>query len=145
MLSHLPPSSTSSSSTPVDFAALQKTCAVVDVHLQGKQHTITCLQKRIKGVHPNLYASNCYLFAPNIIVYNSGQLCFSGGGYPGVAIYQVTAVWNASQDAQVAGNMWLRYYHPSGVTCTIAPFASKGFSSVTITQLDYGQSNGGTC
>lgn len=49
-------SSVSSASSPtVDIAALQKTCAVLNIDLHGVQHTITCLKARTHGsVQPNL-------------------------------------------------------------------------------------------
>lgn len=33
-------------SSPIDFAALQKKCAVVEIHLNGVQYTITCTKPR---------------------------------------------------------------------------------------------------
>jgi hypothetical protein len=92
----------------------------------------------------------CNVGATNIQVWNNdygGQLCFQGLGYLGVNIYQVNEVDNESQGGY--SDMWMRYYRPYGITCTIQPYHFKtfggGITNVEVTQLDYGASNGGTC
>lgn len=139
------------SPTVVDFAPIQKWCAVVEVHLNGEQHTITCLQTYAsRSKSPDLGRVTCGLGITNIEIWNydyAGDLCFSGYGYLGVAIYQVNEVDNESQ-AGIA-DMWMRYYHPYGVTCTIFPYHFKyfggGYTGVEVTQLDFGASNGPQC
>lgn len=42
----------------VDFTAMQKWCAVIEVHLNGAQHTVTCLQT-YKSKGPYLGRVNC--------------------------------------------------------------------------------------
>jgi len=133
---------------PVDFGAVQKICPHVSIHLKGVQHTLIC--NKAQGVPPNLYRSPCTSFE-NIFISNyngNGVLCFSGSGYLGVTIYQVNEVYNIVGQG-VALTMWMRYYHPSGVTCTILAYNDKYFGSgntnVTVTQLDWGGHNGPNC
>lgn len=140
----------SSSSSSVDFAALQKKCAVIEVHLSGAQHTITCTKPRgssVKtGSKPYLSRTACW-FSDTLEVKNynySGDLCFSGLGYLGVQIYQVDEVDNHHPFYQ----SWIRDYDPSGVSCTIEPGSYALFSTNTpayVTQLDLGNANGSDC
>jgi len=135
------------SPSTVDFATIQKNCAIVNVHLNGLQHTIMCAKVHVSP--SNLYRSVCPY--AKIILWNyndSAELCFDGSGYIGVKIYQVNTVFNRVSFS----SSWMRYYHPAGVTCTLRAGAfggTKAFGSgntnVTVTQLDWGDSNGGNC
>lgn len=140
----------SPATSSIDFAALQKTCAVVEIHLNGTQHTITCTKARGSsaktGVMPYLGRTACWLSdAVEVKNYNySGDLCFSGLGYLGVQIYQVDEVDNHHPFYQ----SWIRDYDPSGVFCTIEPDSYALFSTnnpAFVTQLDLGNSDGGDC
>src|SRR5436309_1081663 len=45
------------STSPIDFRELQKTCAVLSVHMQGATHTVTCLRAKLNSsnqVSPNI-------------------------------------------------------------------------------------------
>jgi len=133
---------------PVDFGVVQKICPNVSIHLNGAQHTLTCL-KASHGVHPYLSRASCNFGTENIIVSNNtGALCFFGSGYLGVTIYQVNSVENV-EGGGIGGPAWMRYYHPSGVSCSIYAFDTKNFgngnTNVTVTQLDWGQYNGPMC
>lgn len=142
----------SSTSSPIDFSALQKKCAVVHVQLNGFQHTITCLKVRSSnsklGTSPNLGRSNC-TFDDVIEIHNynySGDLCFAGLGYLGVQIYQVDEVDNHGDTT--FDPAWIRYYDTSGHFCTINWGSYALFStnnSVYVTQLDLGNTNGPNC
>lgn len=143
---------TSITSLPVDFSALQKTCAVVHVQLNGLQHTITCSKMRSSnsklGYSPDLSRVDCG-FADVLDVHNynySAELCFGGAGYLGVQIYQVDEVDNLGDPA--FDSAWLRYYNTSGHFCTIGWRGYALFSTnspVYVTQLDLGSTNGSNC
>src|SRR6266436_117904 len=79
------------------LTALQKACRVVTVSLNGATHTAVCTQSRQTAVvSPNSYRTPCG-WNNEMIIWNygySGELCFMGGGYLGVAIYQVDEVDN---------------------------------------------------
>ncbi len=129
---------------PVDFAAVQKICPHVSIHLNGAQHTLTCLKSQ--GAQPNLSRGPCGFQNIDISNYNNtGELCFNGGGYLGVNIYQVNSVYNAAGQGY-ALPMWMKYYHPSGVFCSLYAYNSKNFgngnTNVEVTQLDWGTSGG---
>jgi len=154
MLSSLVPFSGKAHAAPltnptIDFQALQKTCAVIEIRLNGAQHTITCTKPRTsirKGVKPLLSQSPC-LLSDELEVKNynySGDLCFSGLGYLGVKIYQVDEVDNHSPFYQT----WIRDYDPSGSYCTIEPGSFALFSTnnpAFVTQLDENGAQGSDC
>lgn len=140
--------SAATNSSTVDFAAMQKKCTVIEIHLNGGQHTITCL--RTSKVHKDLREIACGQGITNITVWYSdyaGQACYTGFGYLGVHFTRVNEVDNDTQSGPY--EMWMRYYNPNGVTCTIPAYQYKlfgsGLTNVEVTQLDYGTSNGPTC
>ncbi len=130
-------------SSSVDFAALQKKCSVINVHLDGSQHTTTCTKVRSTSVRPNTFQSDCSLRVLEIHNYNyTGDLCFSGNGYLGVKIYSVDEV-----DARL-GPDWIHFYNPPANTCTIqsGSYAYFGTSSpVYLTQMNLNASSGPDC
>jgi hypothetical protein len=145
------------SPSTVNFAPLQKTCAILQVHLNGIHYTTTCLRPRSTTnpnakISPDLGRSDCSSIFQNIKIWNynyTGELCFDGGGYLGVQIYQVNDVYNVSADViPLQESMWIRYYQP-GTYCTIQPGYDKdfgsGYTNIEVTQLDWGASNGGNC
>lgn len=137
-------------SSNFDFAALQKTCSIVHIHLNGLEHTITCSRTRQKGVQPFISRDNaCDPSYDTMVVYNygySGVLCFDGGGYIGVAIYNVNEV----DDVANLGS-WFRYYNTSGgyyYALLGGAYKEIGFgstSNVKVTQLCYGNTNYPSC
>jgi hypothetical protein len=147
------------SALTAQLAAMQHRCAVVAVHLNGAQHTMTCAASRRSAgmgrLSPAIWRNNSCILADMVIWnYNySGEVCFDGDGYLGVGIYDVNEVDNASVVQE-----WIRYYNSSGghfCTMQVAwdigiPGAStqKKFgnnSTVKITQVDINGSNGPTC
>lgn len=144
------------SPSTINFAPLQKTCALLHVHLDGYQHTITCLSSRSTTnpnakISPELVRTAC-TWPMNIYIENYGNsfVCFDGGGYLGVQIYNVNDVTNVSDDIiPLQEPMWIRWYSP-GTYCTIQPgvnkhFGDGGHTGIEVTQLDWGATNGGNC
>lgn len=130
-------------SSPVNFASLQKTCARLLIHLNGAQHSISCAEARTSAgtVQPHLYADYCGnpvdVTTISILNYNeTGLLCFYGTGYLGVQIYQVNQV-NAYYYSA-----WMRFY-PPGAFCSLnAGGDSTNFGGNEITQLNSGSTGG---
>ena len=143
---HSTPHQSASSDFSAQLAALQKTCQVVSVHLDGAKHTAACTQSRqtgslgVGGTHagaalPNSYATGCG-WNHEMILWNynyTGELCFMGAGYLGVAIYQVDEVDNTDCCFYVH---WFRWYQP-GTFTNVGPNSSKHFNTpgVYVTQL----------
>ncbi len=132
-------------SSSVDFAALQKKCAVIEVHLNGSQYTIACSQIRSSSTHPNTGQGSCLLSDLTVKNYNyTGKLCFIGKGYLGVQIYSVDEVDNPIGIV----SDWIHYYNPSANTCTIQgnQYAYFGTGApVYLTQIDLNASSGPNC
>jgi len=149
-VSHAQTASATAATPPstVDFAAIQKNCAIVNVHLDGAKHTIDCAKVRVSGsTRPEIVRFPC-LSGRDMEVTNyneTGQLCFFGYGYIGVKIYQVNHVYNFSAFQEA----WTRYYNSAGHFCTIGRYSSAnfggGYTNVLVTQLDLGGSNGPYC
>ncbi len=134
------------SNSNIDFTALQKNCVIINVHLNGLQHTITCSKERTSSVTPNTGQINCALGGIlQVKNYNySGVLCFSGYGYLGVKIYSVDEVDNGSYTSP----SWIRDYDPTGSTCTIETRSYTVFNESNpayLTQIDIGDSQGPDC
>lgn len=141
-------SSSDAAISNVDLAVLQKVCSVVDVHLDGPRHTITCQRLREKGVQPLLYRDDsCNSNIDNLVLYNygyTGVLCFAGTGYLGVNIYDVNEV----DDVGSLG-AWFLYY-PGHIFQSLLSGGSKYFGSgsatgIEVTQLCFGSSNPSHC
>lgn len=151
-------SSGNSSSPGVDLASWQKTCAVLQVQLNGTaQPSITCahqqlLTTRLQGKQatvPNTQVDpNCGVSTAMSVSYNNGNstTCFSGTGYLGLNpnLMNVNDV-NTFDPAFGVG--WFRWYDSTGgYNCTLhGPTTLSFFQVVKITQVDLGASNPGTC
>ncbi len=135
-----------SSSSDIDFSAMQKKCVIVNVLLNDSQHTITCSKARSSSITPHIGEINCALGGIlQVKNYNySGLLCFSGYGYLGVKIYSVDEVDNGSYTSP----SWIRDYDPTGSTCTIGTRSYTIFNESNpayLTQIDIGASQGPNC
>ena len=139
--------------TSTNLAVMQKACSVVRVHLSGSTSTITCLKHRPQGasrVSPNLYRDDGCSDPNSLNVWNynyTSLLCFDGGGYLGVAIYQVNKV---DYNNNYGNGAWIRWYQRgSGTFSVINSFSSKvfgnGTTNVEITQLCAGSTKTNYC
>lgn len=135
--------SASSVSPPsVDLTQLQRTCAVLAIHLNGAQHTITCVHKDPPSQNHALSQGPCIPFVTTMQIFNyayNATLCFEGDGYLGVRIYQVNELDDTSN-----GFAWVKWYHQgstAGHYCAIFP-SDAGYwgdsTDVTLTQIDIG-------
>jgi hypothetical protein len=148
------------------FAAMQKTCAVIHIQLNGTQNTLTCLKSRggltasnsihNASVSPYLTHVGCNIQGVNVVVwsnefnYPGTETCFSGIGYTGVHITNVNTVYDTG-----GYSMWLRYYGYNGGGGTFCTLYSAGMAffgggdvhtNVLVTQLAFGDgANGGSC
>ncbi len=139
--------SASSVSTPsIDLAPLQKTCAVLSIHLNGAHHTITCLHTHMPKLPPGktsyLNQGPCIPYVTTMQIFNyaySSTLCFEGAGYLGVRIYRVNEIDNTNIDFG-----WVKWYHEGsrqGHYCTIIASDSAYWgnnTNVTLTQINSG-------
>jgi hypothetical protein len=139
-----------------EIAITERSCAVINIHLNGSHHSISCEVPRANraGVKLDTYRDGCTLGGElnNLSIWNydnSAELCFDGNGYIGVGIYNVNSVNNFS-----IYDTWIRYYNPTGHFCTlpgaIFPFQDNYInfgdpSSVKVTQIDIGADNGPNC
>lgn len=138
---------------------MQRSCAIIHIHLNGPKHTIKCVQIKTgrPGILPDTpFRTACILggVLEELDIWNydwSGELCFNGdSGYIGVQIYDVNDVSNYALD-----DTWIRYYNSSGGHyCTLPgvqlPLQHNdiGFgdpSSVKVTQIDMSADNGPHC
>ena len=148
----LQPSPQTTRSSFVDFTALQKTCQGMLVHLNGAEHTISCLTsstKAARGGSPHLNRDwSCTTLNSVFTIWNynySQFLCFEGSGYLGVAIYQVNEV-----DNTIGSPMWFRWYQNGVGNFRVVAVNRKvtfgsGTTNVEITQLCVGSTQGGHC
>jgi hypothetical protein len=143
---------TSSASTPtLNFPAMQKHCAVLNVYLNGTAHPgVSCAHVKMPakqaGVHPYTSTGPCDGNQTMEIDYNQGgtSICFHGTGYL-AGFGQLFGVTDVIVDVSAG---WYRWYDSSGVGhyCTLAYSAlSPGIADTSITQVDPGNSNFGLC
>ena len=127
------PTPVASSDFSVQLATLHKTCRIVAIHLDGAKHAAACIQAHSEGsAQPNTGQGPCPL--SDFVIWNydyTGELCFWGSGYLGVAIYDVNAVENDASDWS-----WYRYY-PPGAPGVFQNIVSGGG------YIDYGWGNTG--
>lgn len=132
----------------IDIAALSKTCAIISIHMDGAQSTVSCRRARAThGIVPLLGRDNSCNNNDVFVIKNyssSGTLCFNGSGYLGVAIYQVNSV----KDTGTAG-AWFRWYQGAGHYQSLSGGQQYNFGSgttnVEVTQLCYGNTNYPNC
>lgn len=134
-------SSASTSSSQIDFASLEKTCAVIQVHLNGVQHTVTCFRKQTSthsGIRPDTGTTSCSNSAKTLTVWAASatvEICFAGTGYLGYTINNVNFV-----NSYIAYS-WILWY-PAHQFCNISrgvpAYFGGGNSNVTITQINPG-------
>jgi hypothetical protein len=132
----------STSSSQIDFASLEKTCAVIQVHLNGVHHTVTCLQQtsRYSSIRPDTVTNSCSNSGKTLTVWASSaniEICFTGTGYLGYTVYDVNFV-----NSYITYS-WVRYYHGGpGQFCNISrgvpAYFGGGNSNVLITQVNPG-------
>ena len=152
-------SSGSSSSPGVDLTPWRKTCAVLQVQLNGTAHPfITCahkqllakrLQRKQGPVQPYTQVDpNCGVSTEMAVTYDSGNsiTCFSGTGYLGINPNFMNVVEVETFDITVSVG-WFRWYDSTGgYNCTLlGPITLSFFETLKITQVDPGASNPGTC
>ena len=127
-----------SSSNPVDLSVMQKTCAVLLVHLNGSNHTISCLHKTLSRSTPYIGRdNNCdgMIDSVDIENYNYSRIvCFTGNGYIGVQIYQVNEVDNL-QDF-VIEFLWYQPKTCSKIGNYGAYYFGGGYTNKEVTQID---------
>lgn len=142
----------SANHSSANFTFVKKPCAVVEVHLDGTNHTARCLHATMPAYSPQLIANiqpatNCSSL-DTLRVWSNGYgtvTCFTGTGYLGYQINNVNEVDNVSggEDA------WFKWYHhDGGHYCTVDSqvFLANGTNSqIQITQVDVGDSNGSDC
>lgn len=138
------------SPSPVDFTSLSKNCAVIGIHLDGANHTISCRHAKIS---PMIGRDNsCDSTVDNMVIFNTSAgndtiLCFWGAGYMAVNILHVNEVDDVAptntQQYNAYGE-WFRWYQP-GTFAALIPGRSKVFASgvtnITVTQLCIGSSD----
>ena len=142
-------SSVSASLPTLNFPVLQKHCAVLNVYLNGTAHpAVTCAHQQLPakhaGVHPDTSIGPCDGTQTMEIIYNGGNnvICFHGTGYlAGFGFLNVVTQVDVFLSAG-----WFRWYNSSGGHfCTLDNSAVFPSESVTITQVDPGDSNIGLC
>jgi hypothetical protein len=154
--------SSPANNSPVDFSSLGKTCAVIEVHVSGTNHTVNCRVSRASGLVVNIGRDDsCDTTVDQITIYNTAAgnntiLCFGGDGYMGVDILHINEIDDnvlpACPPAQVCQSqsegIWFRWYQP-GTYTALVPGHSKvfgsGVTSIEITQLCIGDVNFPSC
>jgi hypothetical protein len=130
----------STSSSQINFASLEKPCAVIQVHLNGVHHTVTCLQQTstYSGIRPDTSTTPCNNSGKTLTVWASSantEICFAGTGYLGYSISNVNFV-----NSYIAYS-WVRWY-PAAQFCNISrgvpAYFGGGNSNVLITQVNPG-------
>jgi len=134
-------SAASTSSSQIDFASLEKTCALIQVHLNGVQHTVACLRKKTSthsDIRPNTGTTACSNSAKSFTIWAASattEICFAGTGYLGYSVNNVNFV-----NSYVAYG-WVLWY-PTHQFCNISrgvpAYFGGGSSGVTITQINPG-------
>ncbi len=147
---------TPSSNPAMNFTTMQKTCAVIQIHLSGYTHTTTCRKSRIQNsskIIPLINRdNNCYTPNDSLEIYNynwTSLLCFEGTGYMGVAIYKVNEVDDVDMSMTNGAHPdWFRYYDAHGghyLGQNPGDIDGFGPTGVYVTQLCIGSNVGGHC
>ena len=144
--------------SPLDFTSISKSCAVVSVHLDGKNHTVSCRKTRPSGIQGHFIPligrdDYCDTTMDNMIIWNTQAgngtiLCFWGVGYTGVGILHVNEIDDivpSNTEYYNAYGEWFRSY-PGGTYTGLIPgrskiFATSGVTNILVTQLCIGSSN----
>ena len=143
-------SSVRASSPTLNFPAMQKNCAVLDVYLNGTAHPgVSCFHRQMPvkqaGVKPDTSIGPCDGTETMMIVYNSGNssICFHGTGY----LANFGTLTNVTSVSVSLSAGWYRWYNSSGGNyCTLDNSLSGPHGeSVSITQVNPGNTNIGLC
>ena len=144
------PTEDTGSSPSLNFPALQRHCAVLNVYLNGTPHPgISCAHRQLPvkqiGVKHDTTSGSCNGRESMYIAYNHGSntICFYGTGYLGGF---GTLIYVTEVDVFVSVGWFNEYNQTGGHFCTLALDAKLLITeSVTITQVDPGASNTGIC